>query len=328
MSRLSLKVRESRFSFAFCCQLDHSSLPMARTATGLTAKTRANKRTQHAWRVAVFFLIVATPTLRARADWRIEAGTSGLYDSNLSNSDRESDRKDDWAWVTNVLFANGWQLTRDLRLSVGGDFRGEVWSQYDSFNAIGGGALATVRYRFGLGSQAPWIALEERIGYDRFQEEDWSGWDELVRLRGGVSLSQRIALEVDYTFENISARDNFFSRQSNSIHFRAIGELTSAWQLAIGYTYRQGDVISYAVPSRPDIFAVAQTVRPGVTTFGSSPLYNAYRLVGHTHSMSILTSYAITTSMSVRLSYEYAVTLRDPLRYQNHRVQAQIGFAY
>jgi len=43
----------------------------------------------------------------ARAEWRFDAETGGLYDSNLSNSDRSSDEEADWAWKTDLRIGNG-----------------------------------------------------------------------------------------------------------------------------------------------------------------------------------------------------------------------------
>ena len=262
-----------------------------------------------------------------RADWRFDAETGVFYDSNLSNSDRASDEKDDWAWKSKVRAADGFQLSRDLRLTLGADLHGAVWDHYDDFNEIGGGALAGLRYRFGLGRRAPWILLEERIGYDGFHETTRNGWDELLRLRAGVAITERIALEAGYTFGNFAARDNFFDRQGNRGDLRLVVDLTSSLQIALGYSYRYGDVIAYAVPPRPDLVLIASE-RELVDTFGSDPLYTAYRLRAQTQAVSISASYALTKYFSVAIAYEYAATSHDPLQYNNHFVQAKVGFAY
>jgi hypothetical protein len=263
----------------------------------------------------------------ARAEWRLDAETGGFYDSNLSNSDRASDEKDDWAWKTDVRVGNGFQLSRDLRLNLAADLRGQLWDQYDAFNEIGAGASAGLRYRFGLGRQAPWILLEERIRYDRFHETVRSGWDESLRLRGGIAISERIALEAGYIFGNFAAPDDFFDEQGHTANARVIVDLTSSLQIAIGYTYREGNVISYAVPPRPDILLLTSEARR-VTTFGTNPLYIAYRLRGQTNAVSVSAGYALTRYLSVQLAYEYAVTSHDPLQYENHLVEAKVAFAY
>ena len=95
----------------------------------------------------------------------------------------------------------------------------------------------------------------------------------------------------------------------------------------LGYSYREGNVISYAVPPRPDIFRITSESRP-VTTFGTNPLYIAYRLRGQTNAVSVSAGYALSRYLSVQLAYEYAVTSHDPLQYENHLVEAKVAFAY
>lgn len=172
-------------------------------------------------------------------------------------------------------------MSRDLRLNLGADLHTAVWSHYDGFNEIGGGASAGLRYRFGLGRRAPWILLEERIGYDGFRETVRNGWDESLRLRGGIAITERIALEAGYAFGNFAARDNFFDRQGNRGDVCVVVDLTSSLQIAIGYSYRDGDVIAYAVPPRPDLVLIAPERRL-VSTFGTDPRYTAYRLQART----------------------------------------------
>lgn len=263
----------------------------------------------------------------ARADLRFDAETGAFYNSNLSNSDRASDEKDDWAWKTDVRASEGFQLARDLRLNLGADLHGEVWNQYDAFDQIDGGVSAGLRYRFGLGREAPWILLEDRIGYDNLRESAMSGWDETLRLRGGFSITERIALEGGYQFQDFCGRDDFFTLQSHRVDTRLIVDLTSALQIALGYSYRSGDIVAYAVPPRPEIAAIA-VERELVSTFGTDPRYTAYRLNADTHAVSLSASYTFTKFFSVLVNYEYASTSRASLRYENHLFAAKVAFAY
>lgn len=265
---------------------------------------------------------------QAQAEWRLDANTGAIYDSNLSNAERGSDIRDDWAWRSDVLASDGFQLSRDLRLNIGADLRGEVWDRFGSFNEIGVGALTGLRYRFGLGRLAPWILLENRFGYDRFQDTERSGYDESIALRGGFSLSERVALEAGYTFENYAVPDTFYDRQNHRGSARITFDPISSLQIALGYNYREGDVISYAIPPRPDLRKLASEIREDDETFGSSPLFTAYRMLGRTHSGSVSAVYVLTKHLSVEVEYEYAVTLHDPLQYENHLVEAKVLFTY
>ena len=262
----------------------------------------------------------------ARAEWRFEGQTGLVYDSNLSNSDRSADVRDDWAWRSDVAAGNALQLTRDLRLNFGADLRGEVWDRFGAFNTIGPGASAGLRYRFGLGRQAPWILLENRFGYDRFQDTSQSGYDNVLNFQAGIALSDRIALEGGYAFESFVAPDDFYDRQVHRGNARILFDVTSSLQVSIGYIYREGDVISYAVPPRPDI-ARFSIEREDEDEFGQ-PLRTAYKLLGRTHALSFSVAYQLTKHASVHLGYEYAITTHDPLEYENHLVEVKIAVAY
>ena len=262
----------------------------------------------------------------ARAEWRFQGQTGLVYDSNLSNSDRSADVRDDWAWRSDVAAGNALQLTRDLRLNFGADLRGELWDRFGAFNTIGPGASGGLRYRFGLGRQAPWILLENRFGYDRFHDTAQSGYDNVLNFQAGIALSDRIALEGGYAFESFVAPDDFYDRQVHRGNARILFDVTSSLQASIGYIYREGDVISYAVPPRPDI-ARFSIEREDEDEFGQ-PLRTAYKMLGRTHALSFSVAYQLMKYASVQLSYEYAVTTHDPLRYDNHIVEANIAVAY
>jgi len=262
----------------------------------------------------------------ARAEWRFEGETGVFYDSNLSNSDRSADVRDDWAWRSDISAGNSFQLTRDLRMNLGADLRGELWDRFGAFNTIGPGASAGLRYRFGLGRQAPWVLLENRFGYDRFHDTSQSGNDNVFNLQAGIALSDRLALEGGYAFESFVAPDDFYDRQVHSINVRMVFDITSSLQVTAGYTYREGDVISYAVPPRPDI-APFSIERENEDEFGQ-PLRTAYKLLGRTNAVSFSVAYQLMKYASVRVGYEYAITTHDPLQYENHLVQANIAVAY
>jgi hypothetical protein len=104
-------------------------------------------------------------------------------------------------------------------------------------------------------------------------------------------------------------------------------DVTSSLQISLGYAYRYGDVVSYAVPPRPDILRLASEEQI-VTTFGTDPLYTAYRLQASTHSVSVSARYFVAKYLSVLVSYEYAATSHDPLEYENHLIEAKVAFAY
>jgi hypothetical protein len=103
---------------------------------------------------------------------------------------------------------------------------------------------------------------------------------------------------------------------------------TSSLQLTVGYSYREGDVISYALPPRPDLVRLAEEIRRNDETFGSDPLLTAYKLLGRAHAVSVSAAYVLSRYASVQVEYEYAVTLHDPLEYEKHLVEAKVLLTY
>ncbi len=274
-------------------------------------------------RLAVLLAMVASA---ARADWRADAETGALYDSNLSNSDRASDVKDDWAWQSNFRVGNAFQLIRDLRLNLGVDLREQVWARFDAFNNLAPGGTASLRYRFGLGRLAPWVLIEDRLAYAFFKENDRSGVDNRLKVQGGFGITERLSVEAAYAFGNYAARDPFWDLSGNSGSIRLLFDATSSLQVAVGYLYRNGEVISYAIPPRPDIVALS-SARESVNSFGDPP-YTAYRLRGVTNAFSASASYTLSKYISLQINYEFRNTTHSPLEYVNHLVEAKIAFVY
>jgi hypothetical protein len=277
-------------------------------------------------RTGLAVLLVAVGLSTARADWRVDAETGTLYDSNLSNSDRASDVKDDWAWQSNLRVGNAFQLTRDLRLNLAIDLHEQIWARFDAFSNLAPGGTASLRYRFGLGRLAPWVLVEDRVAYAFFKEDDRSGVENRFRIRGGFGISERLALEATYTFDDYAAKDAFWDLSGNSGSIRLTFDVTSSLQVALGYLYRNGEVISYAIPPRPDIVALS-SARESVNSFGSPP-YTAYRLRGVTNAFSASASYTLSKYISLQVNYEFRNTTHGPLDYVNHLVEAKVVFVY
>jgi len=271
-------------------------------------------------------VLLAMALSAARADWRVDAETGAFYDSNLSNSDRASDVKDDWAWQSNLRVGNAFQLARDLRLNLAADLREQVWARFDSFSNVAPGGTASLRYRFGLGRQAPWVLVEDRLAYAFFKEDDRSGVENRFRIKGGIGITEWLAVEATYTFDDYAAKIPFWDLSGNSGAIRLTFDPTSSLQVALGYLYRNGEVISYAIPPRPDIVALTSD-RESVNSFGSPP-YTAYRLRGVTNALSASVSYTFSKYISVQVNYEFRNTTHRPLEYVNHLVEAKVAFVY
>jgi hypothetical protein len=263
----------------------------------------------------------------ARADWRFEAETGALYNSNLSNSDKDADIRDDWATQTLVRASDGFQLARNLRLNLGLEVRGEAWARYDGFNNVDPGGMLSLRYRFGLGRLVPWVAVEDLLAYSFFNEYQRNGFENRFSVRGGFGITDRLSIEAEYVFDDFAAqKEAFWSLSGHTGSIRLAFDATPSLQLSLGYSYRNGEVISYALPPRPDLVFFADE-RDVVPSFGN-PAFTAYRVRGSTHALSASASYTVSKYISVRVTYEFRDSTHNSLEYLNHLFEAKIGFAY
>lgn len=271
------------------------------------------------------FVFACLQPLRAGQNWTFDFRNGILYDSNVSRSDRSSDVEQDEAWHAVLSAGQGFQLNDDLRLSVLGEVQSEVWRTYGGLSNVEPALAANLRYRFGLGKNAPWIRFDAKLSYADFEEARRSGWDIVPALRAGLSLSDRFRLEAAYSFERFAARDAVFEQDSHRVSLHGKIGLTSSMQMVIGYTYRHGDVTSAAIPPRPDVVKIAE-VREPIDTFDEE--YVAYRFEASTHTASIALSQALTNFAAIRASYEWQYTTHDPLHYINHVSEVAIAFSF
>jgi hypothetical protein len=277
-------------------------------------------------RVVLSFLslsfILAEPL---RANWMFDGKSGVLYDSNVSRSNRSSDVLDDQAWKTSLAAGYGWQLIDNLRVSLSGELESHIWGNYSALDVVSPSIDANLRYRFGLGANAPWIRSETRSSYSEFRENRRSGWSFHQGLRIGKNITERLSLDGSYLFENFSAQDFIFNQTAHSGSANVNFSVTSSFQVSGGYTFRYGDVISHGVPPRPDIASIASAFGP-VTTFGTP--YVAYRFEASTHVLAMAASQSLNNFAAVQLAYEWQYTSRDQLSYINHVIEARVAVSF
>ena len=262
----------------------------------------------------------------ATADWIRDLRGEVSYDDNLSNSDRDADKRADFAFAGQARFGRFWTNTSDaLRLTFTADLDARAFARYQDFNRVLLGSSAALRYRFGLGAMAPFVRVEGGGGYANFEQNLQDGWRYRAALTIGKRMTKRLALDLSYFFEDIGGSIRLFDRRSNSFALAASFDLTEKTQLTAFYEFRDGEVVSYAVPERPDI-AVLSNVHQEVNTFG--PIYEAYNLDATTHTFAFGISQALTQSVSVNVRYEWLETSRDQISYIDNILRFSIHASF
>jgi hypothetical protein len=159
-----------------------------------------------------------------------------------------------------------------------------------------------------------------------FRENQRSGLNNEFRLGGGIGITNRISVEAEYLLEHFAARDGFFDETGHNAIVRLVIDVTSSLQVALSYGYRYGDVISSAIPPRPDILLLTSETKT-INSF-DEPFVAYYLPESSTQTISVSAGYSLNNSMSIQVGYEYLHTCHDPLEYENHVVEAKFVLAY
>ena len=254
-------------------------------------------------------------TTAARADWIRDFSLGGSYNDNISNSQRSADVRSACGYAAAARVGKFSQLSEALRFTFTLDLAAQLWTEYADLSNFETGCTAALRWRFGLGAMAPFLRAEVSAHYATFGQDLQDGG----RYRGAITLGKRLTerLEVQAAFllDSAQAESQVFDQKGIGFALRAAFDLTGRTQLTLDYTYRHGDVISYAVPPRPDIVALAND-RVAVGIFGRP--YVAYNIDATTQGFALGLNQALTGTLGCSLRYERWETSRSFLQYTNN----------
>lgn len=262
--------------------------------------------------LAALALCLATS---ARADWIRDFAITGLYNDNVSNSNLSADKLDDFAFDASVRLGKFAELSSAVKVSFTLDFDSRLWANYADLDNLRVGATASLRYRFGLGAMAPFLRLEAGVHYAGFNQDLQDGSRYRVALVAGKRFTDRLEAQAAFLFDAADTQSRLYDQVGFGVSIHASFNLTSSTQLTADYTFRHGDVVSYAVPPRPELAALAND-RAGVTTFGTP--YVAYNIDATTNSFAVGINQALTRTLGFSLRYEFSETSRSTIHYTNN----------
>ena len=245
-----------------------------------------------------------------------------IHDDNLGRAAEAGDVRGDTAARLAVTAGDARMIARDWLLSYGGSAQVQHWFEYDHFDRAELRAQLALRYRFGLGHRAPNLTAS-LAGGPSFGAAP--GSDGLAG-QAGLQFSHRLSDEWRYGFSATAERadtDNSFY----AVTARGVGaELDylpfQEWKFSLSLRQRRGDVLSFARPPAPwrtnSAYLASVPVVPAPDFF-NEPLY-AYTLEADTGAVTVSAAWAFAPKTSLALSFDYADTRRDGLRYLNRTI--------
>jgi len=258
------------------------------------------------------------------------------YNSNLSNAQAWEDVRDDFFWMTETGATWNWVPGTDWRASVRLFGGLDVPFEYSAFRALRVGTDATLVRKFGLGPDAPRLAVSMRFERDFFEDPQMTRWFLRPVLKYEYTLAADWRAEISYRFDNSYAGSELFSGFGNEAGFFLRWEPEGRWSFFAGYRVRYGDVVSWSSGSGPSYWSwarrnasfreVADVVERGNTVFGR-PM-TAYRFEALTQSPTAGVSFAVTPDISLQVRGEYRYTSRESINYDVFLVHVGLHAAF
>ncbi len=268
-------------------------------------------------RAALVFVALSLPFAATAADWAPQITAAATWDDNVTNANRASDRIGARNFSGTFEVGQRTGLTRELALLYGAQVDAEGWPRFDGLDRIAAGPTVALRYKNGLGPLAPTFTLRAGGSVSAAGESGRAGPEGNLSLTYGQGLTDATRVTAGITAARLAARDSVFTRDGLEGFVELSHDLDTNWRLQLSARWREGDVLSYATPPRPDLVNLAR-VRVNNSTFGRPMV--AYSLEAHTVGGALSLTRALDEATSLTLGFEWRETTRNPLLYVNRLV--------
>lgn len=238
------------------------------------------------------------------------------WDDNLSNSDRDSDRVDG---LMTVLVAEGSDrksLANDNSLALAVRFKFETAWDYRKLALGTLGWKLSGDHKFGVGPFAPIVGAT--VGLDALGagEKARTGLDGLADVHAHFRFSNTTVVELREEFTRRGAHNDVFDGSAHESILVLTQDAGECWQFTATARVRQGDIVSYALPPRPDLLAEAGAVT-SLDTFGAAR--TAYSLNARSVTGALAVAYRMDSGLTFSAGYENRDTRRGAIKYDNNR---------
>lgn len=268
--------------------------------------------------------LVATPAAQAD-EWAPNFTGTFTWQDNASNANLASDKVGALQTEWDILASERYSLGRDDSFHPAIHVGAEWWPKFRGLNRYMGGARFEWRHKFGLGPLATTIFAEAGGDFVAAQETGRRGTSAFLAfgVRKRFNDLWQASLTQEYSQHN--ARYAVFDRRGGETKLEIGRDLTDVARITLSLRYRDGDVLSYGTPPRPDLVDLAPN-RLDVDTF-DRPMV-AYSVDARTLGAKAAVVRALDENSAVILGYEYRKTERSPLRYVNHLVSLALVYQF
>jgi len=249
----------------------------------------------------------------AYGDWGLDASAGVTYDDNISNSLDADDRKADTAAVIDVSGGVHEQLSGSTGLGLSLLASSDTFAQYTGLSDIGLGARLQMRTKFGLGAQAPWLAVAAQAMYRNFHYDYLDGWRYEAGITAGKQFGERWALRATVRYDATVTTQtpppliptlpgSPYDVYGWNLGVQGTYWLTGADLLSLALNRRTGTVTTV---SPPDDEVAEYADRAALNTVFGGPEV-AYRIFATTLTTTLTWSHSLGERAAINLLYAYS----------------------
>jgi hypothetical protein len=268
--------------------------------------------------LAMLFAVTGT----SHAEWFADAGIRGVYDDNVNLAANKQDRKGDTSLLSSVSLGYYDQLADSTGLTVSAEAKYSDFFRFGGLDNLESGLTASLKYKRGLGSYAPWIRVFGSASYADFRENIRDTDSVRTGLSLGKRMQERIFTQIGYEYDEGRARNSRFDTRSSVVSARLDYLLTQSAQAWIGYAWSSGMYVIYVPVSRaPNV--------PGaviVDTFKDPA--NAFRVHATAQALSLGASKALASHWSANIGADFINIYGRGRDYPDSLYKAGIVYAY
>ena len=253
----------------------------------------------------------------ARSEWGYDASAALSHDDNLSNGFESEDRKGDNA--VQLDLSGGWhqQLSDSTGLGINLVADSNTYFRYSGLTNLGLGVRAQLRTKFGLGAQAPWLAISAQALHYDYHYDYRDSWQYEAGATVGKQLGERWALRGSVRYD-ASVADHVqaplvpgFPGSAYDVFGWTLGvqgtfQATENDLIALGYSVRTGTVTA-VTRLNEEIFEYSDRIARDPVFSEVTPFF-AYRIKAQTDTVSFTWSHALGERAAINLSYAYRVS--------------------
>lgn len=269
---------------------------------------------------AVSLAMLLAVSTTAHAEWFTGAEIRGIFDANVNLAIADQDRKSDVSLLSSVSFGHYFQLAGSTGLSVSAEAKYVDFLRFSGLDNLESGLAASLKYKKGLGSFAPWIKVFGSAKYVDYRDEFRDGNALRSGLLLGKRIFERVFTQIGYEYDTNSARNSRFGTRNSVVSARVDYLLTETVQMWAGYARSRGTYVIYVISSAPIPNAVV------VDTFGGPS--NAFKVLATTQVFSVGASKALASHWSVDISADLIDIYGRGKEYPDTVYKAGIVYSY